>query len=262
MLAAGRWLWLLVFLVPLTLFAGRFCWFGPTDDVYHGLVDLHRFLPELIVAAAAVSISNVLFRIVRIRDRLKLLAAVATQPPRALLSAFETEAGRFATAVPQLAYVEAETPFCFTDFSVRHPKVFVSRAFIVDLSEVELRLVARHELVHLRHRHPTWNFFWHVTFAAMLLPGFEALEHELRNRREHSANVLASELEPLAYERLLLRRARERRSFCSDPGHERPRRSIVSIAGAPAAFVALFIALGISHADFMHELPYLVAHHC
>jgi len=42
---AWRWLWLLVFFVPLTLLAGRFCWFAPTDGAYHGLVALHEALP-------------------------------------------------------------------------------------------------------------------------------------------------------------------------------------------------------------------------
>ncbi len=59
MLRAGRWLWLLVFLFPLTLVAGRFCWFGPTDDAYHGLLMLHRVLPQIILAAAAISVATV-----------------------------------------------------------------------------------------------------------------------------------------------------------------------------------------------------------
>ncbi len=41
-LRVGRWLVPLVFLLPLKVVADRFCWFGPTDDAYHGLVALHR----------------------------------------------------------------------------------------------------------------------------------------------------------------------------------------------------------------------------
>ncbi len=61
----GRWLLPLIFLLPLKLVADRFCWFGPTDDAYHGLVALHRVLPELIIAAGAWSIFTVTFRVAK-----------------------------------------------------------------------------------------------------------------------------------------------------------------------------------------------------
>jgi Zn-dependent protease with chaperone function len=258
----GRWLLPLIFLLPLKLVADRFCWFGPTDDAYHGLVALHRVLPELIIAAGAWSIFTVTFRVAKIRDRLTLLATLSSDAPAPLLAAFGTEAQRLNVPVPRIVYVPTSLPLCFAGLGLRRSDVFLSRGFVQDLSAVELRLVAHHELVHLRDRHPAWNFVWHVIFAALVLPGFVGLERMLRRRRELAANVSAARVDPAVYEGLLLRRAQEHRSLCLD-GEKEPRRiSRFSAAMAPVAVVGLFVALGVSHADFMHDLPYLLAHHC
>ncbi len=258
----GRWLLPLIFLLPLKLVADRFCWFGPADDAYHALVALHRVLPELIIAAAALSVFTVTLRVAKIRDRLKLLASLSSAPPEPLLAAFTIEAHRLDVPVPAIVYVTTALPLCFAGLGLRRSDVFLSRGFVQGLSDVELRLVAHHELVHLRDRHPAWNFVWHVVFAALVLPGFTGLERMLRQRRELIANVSAARIAPVVYEQLLVRRARGRRSLCSDE-QQGPRR-IGRFSGvlAPVAVVGLFIALGLSHADFMHDLPYLLAHHC
>ncbi len=258
----GRWLLPLIFLLPLKLVSDRFCWFGPADDAYHGLVALHRVLPELIIAVAALSVFTVTFRVAKIRDRLRLLASLSSDTPEPLLAAFSIEAHRLNVPVPRIVHVTTALPVCFAGLGSRRPDVFLSRGFVQDLSEVELRLVAHHELVHVRDRHPAWNFVWHVIFAALVLPGFTGLERMLRQRRELVANISAARIDPPVYEQLLLRRARGRRSLCSD-GQQVPRR-IGRFSGvlAPVAVVGLFVALGVSHADFMHDLPYLLTHHC
>ncbi len=261
-LRVGRWLVPLIFLLPLKLVADRFCWFGPTDDAYHGLVALHRVLPELIIGAGALSIFTVASRVAKIRDRLKVLATLSSDPPSALLAAFGTEAQRLNVPEPRIVYVPTSLSLCFAGVGLRRSDVFLSRGFLQDLSDDEVRLVAHHELVHLRDWHPAWNFIWHVIFAALILPGFAGLERMLRQRRELVANISASRVEPVVYERLLLRRAQERRSLCFD-GQKEPRATgRFSAAMAPVAVVGLFVALGVSHADFMHDLPYLLAHHC
>jgi len=258
----GRWLLPLIFLLPLKLVSDRFCWFGPADDAYHGLVALHRVLPELIIAAGALSVFTVTLRVAKIRDRLKLLAALSSDPPETLLAAFGIEAHRLDVTVPRIVYVTTALPLCFAGLGLRRPDVFLSRGFVQGLSDVELRLVAHHELVHLRDRHPAWNFVWHVMFAALVLPGFGGLERILRQRRELVANISAARIDPTVYEQLLQRRARERRSLCSDGQKAPGRLSRFSAVVAPVAVAGLFVALGLSHADFMHDLPYLVTHHC
>ncbi len=158
-------------------------------------------------------------------------------------------------------YIDASVPICFTAFNVCRTRIFVSHGFVEDLSDVELRLVAHHELIHVRERHAAWNLFWHVAFAALVLPGFAGVERALRQRRELSANVATAQIDPLAYERLLARRARERRSLCYEGRVERVQPRIATV-GAPVAVVSFFIALLLSHADFMHDLPFLAKHHC
>jgi len=262
MLRAGRWLWLLVFFFPLTFVAGRFCWFGPTDDAYHSLVALHEVLPQLLLVAAVASMASVVYRLAQIRKQLGALAAVSTVPPLPLRNAFAIEAMRMGIAQPAIVYVDTAAQLCFTGFRLRRMEIFISSAFAADLSEMELRLVAHHEIVHLRDRHPAWNVFWHVLFSALLLPAFTGLERTLRHRRELLANVSAARIDSVAYGALLARRARDRQSLCFEGSPVRKRSSRRSSVLAPIAVFGLFVGLGIAHADFMHDLPYLVRHHC
>lgn len=258
-----RWLWLglLVLLFPLSLASDRFCSFALSDAAYHTFLDLHLFLPQALVLAAFLSIATVVFRIGVVRDRLRVLSTYASEAPAEVYDAFAREARRLGITLPSLAYVDSTAPICFTAFDFRAPRVFVSRGFVDGLDDTELRLLAHHELVHVRDRHATWNVFWHVAFAALVLPGFGGIERALRYRREVDANVSAARIDPLRYERLLARRARERRALCFEGTRERARPGIVATL-APLAVFAFFIALFISHADFMHDLPYLTSHHC
>ncbi len=258
-----RWLWLglLVFLFPISIASDRFCSFALTDSAYHAYLALHLFLPQVLIVAAVVSIATVVFRVNLVRERLGVLTTLASEPPQAVREAFGREAERLRIAVPHLVYVSAALPICFTGFDFRLPKIFVSRGFVDGLDDVELNLMAHHELVHVRDHDATWNVIWHVAFAALVLPGFNGIERAFRYRRELRANLVASQIDPLRYERLLARRARERRSLCFEGQAERTRSRVVD-AIAPVAVLSFFLALFVSHADFMHELPYLVTHHC
>ena len=256
------WLSLLIFLFPLSLVADRFCWFAPMDAMYHGILALHRVLPQLVLGAALLSMAAVVVQIGLVRNRLALLSALSSEPPPQLNDAFRYEAQRAAVRAPEIVYLEAATSICFTASGIRRAKIFVSRGFIDDLDSLEFSLVARHEMVHVRNRDAAWNLFWHILFSALLLPGFTSLERTLRLRREIRANVeVVGSGDSLVYERLLTRRARDRHVLCNDGRPERRPSGFMNVA-APAAVVVFFIALAISHADFMHDLPYLRSHHC
>lgn len=258
-----RWLWLGlgVFLFPLTLVAGRFCSFGAIDAAYHALVTLHEIEPQIVEGAVVVSVATVIIRLVRVRNRLGILQSLASATPQRLVDAFAVEATRLEIATPQVIYVTASVPLCFTAFDWQTTNVFVSRGFIEGLEPIDLGLVAHHELVHIRERHPLWNLAWHVAFSALIFPAFAGVERRLRLRRELRANAEAASREPERYADLLVRQAREGRSLCAEAiPQERAPRGIAAIG--PLAVVSLFVALVVSHADFMRHLPYLAAHHC
>lgn len=258
-----RWLWLglVVFLFPLTLVAGRFCSFGITDIVYHALLALHGIEPQILIGAVLISIVTVIVRLDRIRNRLGALRSIASTPPSSLTDAFAREAARLQIAEPQVIYVSASVPLCFTALDRRKASIFISRGFIDNLDAVDLRLVAHHELVHIRERDPFWNLIWHVAFSSLVFPGFDGVERRFRIERELRANASAAMLEPERYEELLVRQAREGRSLCAEAVSER-RSPTRIVAIAPLAIVSFFVALVVSHAGFMHDLPYLAAHHC
>lgn len=258
-----RWLWLglVVFLFPLSLVAGRFCSFGATDIAYHALLALHGIEPQIVIGAVFVSIVAVIVRLDRVRNRLGILRSLASAPPSSLTEAFAREAAQLEIAIPTIIYVTASVPLCFTALDRRTTSVFISRGFIEDLDAIDLRLVAHHELVHIRERDPFWNLIWHVAFSTLVFPGFDGVERRLRLRRELRANASAAMLEPERYEELLVRQAREGRSLCAEAVPQRRSPKLI-VAVAPLAIVSFFVALVVSHAGFMHDLPYLAAHHC
>ena len=258
-----RWLWLglVVFLFPLTLVAGRFCSFGAIDTTYHALLALHGIEPQIVAGAIFVSVVTVIIRLDRVRNRLGILRSLASATPQPLVDAFAVEAARLEIATPRIIYVTASVPLCFTAFDWRTTNVFVSRGFIEGLEPIDLGLVAHHELVHIRERHPLWNLAWHVAFSALVFPVFAGVERRLRLRRELRANAEAATRDPERYADLLVRQAREGRSLCAEAiPQERAPRGIAAVA--PLAVVSFFVALVVSHAGFMHDLPYLASHHC
>ncbi len=263
-LRVARWAWPLVFLVPLTLVAGRGCRFPGVDPAYHSMLWTHEHLPVLYVAAAGVAALAVTIRVVRARARAATLFSLATPLPPALADAFAVESARLLMPVPTLAYLDVAAPLCFALLGGRS-SVVVSRGFVEDLDSDELAMVARHELLHIKHRDPLRGFMWHLAFAALLLPAFSALERWLTSRRELRTNLEAADADADLdrYAQLLVSRARERRSLCIEAlGAPERNRGLLSALAAPAMVVIVLASLALSHAWFLEHLSYLSAHHC
>jgi len=262
MLRVARWTWPLVFLVPLTLVAGRGCRFPGVDAAYHSALWLHENLPALYLTAAVLSALAVTVRVGRVRARASTLFALATPLPPAVEAAFTVEAARLALQLPRLAYLDVAMPLCFALVG-RRPSIVVSRGFVAELDAAQMRMVARHELLHIKHRDPIRGFAWHLAFAAMLLPAFSALERWLASRRELRTNLEAAGGEPEGYAALLVSRAQERRSLCVETfGVQERSRGLVSALIPPAFVVLVLGAVALSHAWFLDHLAYLFTHHC
>jgi len=264
MLRVARWTWPLVFLVPLTLVAGRGCRVPGVDPAYHSVMWMHENLPVLYVAAAALAAVAVTVRIARARSRAVTLFALASPLPGALKEAFAAEGARLDVPAPELAYLDVSAPLCFALIG-RRPSIVVSRGFVEDLDADELAMVARHELLHIRHHDPLRGFAWHLAFAALLLPAFTGLERWLTSRRELRTNLEAADADadPDRYARLLVSRARERRSLCIEAvGPPERNRGLPSALAAPAMVLVVLASLALSHAWFLEHLSDLSARHC
>src|SRR5665213_3519318 len=127
-------------------------------------------------------------------------------------------------------------------------------------------LVVRHEFAHVRRGDAAAGVLWHLVFAALLIPGFEALERRFHARRERLANLTAAEGKEQSYLSLMSRIA-PGADLCVgarlglEAAARRPEdRWLVWVA--PVAVVCLAIALPLSHLEFRHDLPYLLSHHC
>ncbi len=264
MLRVARWAWPLIFLIPLTLVAGRGCRFPGVDAAYHSVLWMHENLPALYVVAAAMAAVAVAIRVARARARAATLFALATPLPPALEKAFAMESARLSVAVPALAYLDVAAPLCFALVG-RRSSVVVSRGFVEGLDAEELAMVARHELLHIKHRDPLQGFVWHLAFAALILPAFSALERWLTSRRELRTNLEAADVDPDPdrYARLLASQARERRSLCVEAiGAPARSRGLLSALAAPAMVLIVLASLALSHAWFLDHLSYLSARHC
>lgn len=242
--------------------AGRGCGFPGVDPAYHGVMWLHENLPQVYAGVGILAALAVAARVWHARQRAETLFALAAEQPDSLREAFEIEAKALGIVVPPIAYLDVAKPLCFA--LVGWPaSVVVSRGFIDDLGQSDLRLVARHELLHVKHRDPVRGFAWHLGFAALVLPAFAPLETWLSLRRELRTNLEAAGDSPEAYAELLRTKARGNRGLCAEAFAEaaRPRGFLRALA-APILVVALLIALTFSHAWFLEHLAYLTSHHC
>lgn len=262
MLRAVRWAWPLLFFLPLTLVANRGCEFPGVDFAYHTELWMHENLPALFLVAGLVAVVAVLVRVTRARAKAATLFSLSSPMPPLVLAAFEAEAAQLAISVPRVAYLDVTAPLCFAMFGL-HPAVVLSRGFIDGLEESDVRMVVRHELLHVKHRDPSRGFAWHIGFAALLLPAFSELERWLAGRRELRTNLEAAEENPGHYADLLRSRARSRDDLCVEAfGHvERPRSFTAAIA-QPIVVLLVLGALAYSHAWFMEHLAFLSSHHC
>jgi Zn-dependent protease with chaperone function len=258
----ARWAWPVIFLIPLTVVAGRGCRFPGVDFTYHLVIWLHEHLPALYVAAAGSAAGAVAVRVGRVRARAATLFALATPLPPAVESAFAREADRLALALPRLAYLNVAAPVCFALVGTR-PSVVVSRGFVEGMDADQLGMVARHELLHVKHGDPLRGFAWHLLFAALLMPAFSSLERWLSSRRELRTNLEAARADPERYAALLVARARERRGMCIEGFAAAERgRGLLPALTAPVTVIAILAALAFSHAWFLDHLAYLSTNHC
>jgi Zn-dependent protease with chaperone function len=252
----------LVFLVPLTLVAGRGCQVPGVDPAYHFVLWLHENLPVLFLITALLAALAVTLRVARVRARAATLFALQTTPPAPVTAAFRAQAAVIGIRVPRLVYLDVAVPLCFALVGLR-PVIVLSRGFIDDLDADQVGMVARHELLHVKHRDPVRGFAWHLAFAALLLPAFSALEQRLVSRRELRTNLETAADQPERYAALLVSRARERRGLCIEAfGTAGSRRGVFATFAPPAFVLAVLSALALSHAWFMEHLEFLSTHHC
>lgn len=254
---------LLIFFVPLGVFADRFCFVDFIDPTYHALLWLHVRLPLILVSLSLVSAAFAALRFTRIQGQLRALVALRSSPPAHVEDAFFSAAAYAGSHPLKLVYIAVPIPFCFTVFGGR---IVVSRGLLDLLEPVELALIARHESLHVKARDPLKALLWHLVFAALIVPGFEPLEEVLYQRREREVDRRVNRAAPATYDRLL---RRFRGAMCrATPGAS--FRSIHPIAAGTVARALLpvsvpamlLLLLAASHIAFIDNLAYLQLHHC
>jgi Zn-dependent protease with chaperone function len=257
---AARWLWPLAFLFPLRLVADRYCWFPLTDPMYHAILALHERLPLLLAVAIIASTIAVAARVAAARARIAAVLAFAVPTPGDIADVFADEADRLRLSAPRIAYLAVDQRLCFA-LAGRAPTIVLSRGFLAGLPPEDIRLIARHEILHIRFHDPLRRLAWHLAFAALLFPAFDELEQWLATHRERRVNEIVGKEEPERYASLLAHCACHAHTLCSDNSEPQPksaRRLII----APLIVGSLLLGLFASHAAFMRQLEYLTRHHC
>ena len=258
-----RALWPVLFLVPLSGWADRGCAYAGVDPLYHATVWMHERLGWFVIALAAISVLTVIVKILIATRRLVHLISLSELMPPRVERAFQIAAVELGTAVPRIAYLDVGEQIAAT---VVGPVILLSRGFAEQLGDDDLTLVARHELVHVSERHAGIGVFWHLAFASLLLPGFEPLERRLHAARERRANMTAAQGREDAYLSVLARVAHGA-SLCAGGGigleaaARRPADHLLMWV-SPLLIVLLAVTLPLSHVEFMHDLPFLLRHHC
>jgi Zn-dependent protease with chaperone function len=257
----ARWLWPIAFLFPLRLVANRYCWFPFIDPIYHAMLALHEHLPFLIVVAIVAAIVAGTAHVAAARARIAAVLAFAVPTPDDIAEIFADEAQRLRLKVPPIAYLAVNQRLCFA-LAGRQPTIVLSRGFLAGLSPEDIRLMARHELLHVRFHDPLRRLIWHLAFTAFLFPAFDELERWLTIRRERRVNLLAGEEEPERYARLLTHCTYQEHTLCSNTGESVQHKSALRLVTAPLIVGSLLLGLFASHAAFMQQLAYLTHHHC
>ena len=263
MVRFARAFWPVLFLVPLSWWADRGCDYAGVDPLYHTLVWVHERLGWFVAGLAAISVLTVVIKIARARHRLSQLLKLSEPLPSRIRGCFQSAAAEMNVVLPRVAYLDIGERVATTVFG---PVILLSRGFAERLNDADLRLVARHELVHASKHDAGAGVFWHVAFVALLLPGFGRLERRLHAARERRANMLAAAGREEAYVSILTRVARGA-ALCAggNIGLEAPARRPEDRWLAwvtPSLIVMLAVALPLSHIEFMHDLPFLLTHHC
>jgi len=267
-----RMLWPLVFFLPLGVFAGKFCWINIVDPAYHSMLWIHERLPLLLVTMAFISIVAATIRFNRLQTSLSILSSFDAPLPETVNQTFQSEAAKL-SAQADVQYMDVSRRFCFTTFN--GPTIILSRGFVESLSLEELTLVARHELLHVARKDPWRSLAWHLFFAGLILPGFDAIEQLLYLQRERQVDRKVSAADEKQYSELL-RRCSPRRdqaygSICTSgigPSvrareMDHTSREYIWERALPAMVATgLLVLVVVSHAFFTASLPYLQTHHC
>jgi Zn-dependent protease with chaperone function len=250
-------------LIPLPLFAKRFCWLDFVDATYHSLLWLHEHMMAVFLLYGVLLGGAAIVRVARVHGGFVSLEELCSEPPERAVAAFLRAAHRFAIDPVRLVYVDVSAVFCFT---IPGRRVVISKGFLETLDDDELELVASHEILHVRRHDATRALLWHIVFNALVVPGFDRLERELYSRRELRVDAVARLADPVRYD-LLLARFREA-GFCSSspvaafqnsPRSALPRALIAFSAVIPLVLLAL---LATSHIVVITDLAYLHSHHC
>lgn len=257
-----RAVWPIAFLIPLSWWADRGCAVAGVDPLYHTTVWIHERLGWFVLALAVLSAAVILWRVFLARGRLRRLLTLAESLPERVRIAFDRAAAELRVPLPRIAYLDVSEHVAAT---LSGPVILLSRGFAETLLDNELLLVARHEILHARRNDATTGVLWHLAFAALLLPGFEPLERRLHAMRERRANLDASHGREEAYLRLLKRMHGS--TVCAGgrigleaPAHRRSAEWLTWVS--PVVVISLAVALPLSHLHFVHDLPFLLRHHC
>lgn len=223
--------------------------------MYHAMVRLHEQLPQELAAASILAVLYSAGLAWHSRLKFAALLALAQEPPSDVRTAFAGESTDLAVAMPLLEFLPVDQPLCFAFDS---KTIVMSRGFFEGLDAQDIRLVARHELLHLKRQDPLQGILWHVIFAGLLFPAFDGIERKLSLRRERNVHLLAGQSDPERYS-ALLRCTHLRQAICVEPALARRSKLETS---APVIALILLLALMCSHMIFLSTLQYLLKHHC
>jgi Zn-dependent protease with chaperone function len=244
-----RLTWPALFLVPLGLFAGKYCWLDFVDPAYHSLLWLHQHMLTVVATLGALSIAAAVHRFARSQLGLRRLRRFAAEPP-------DRVARVFSAANLQWTYIQSDRSFCFTTFE--GPTVFISSKLALELSEEQLAMVVDHERLHIVRKDPLRALLWHLFFAALIVPGFQGIEEALHRARETRVDELVGSSLHLHSEYASLR------ASLAQHKEQMRRASIITPSAIVTACVSLFLlgVVGLSQVWFSVTMPYLMLHHC
>ena len=257
-----RFAWPLIFFIPLGDIAGRYCWLSGIDPVYHTLVFTHEYMPQILLTYALLSVVAVVISDARARVQLRQLAGFASPAPLRLSRALAHECAALGVPNPRCSFLDVDQSFCFT--AAGSTGVIISRGFLARLSDEELRLALRHEIVHLRRSHPEKALAWRLLTRLLLLPGFASIERWRHARREEIADRETAGDAVERYRRLLLRTAARTHTPLLSwrlSALRGVRPDVISVWPAVLAAM-LLVALVSSHFVFLDNARYLMTHHC
>jgi len=267
-LRVARRLWPLLFFFPLGLVADRGCAVAGVDPLYHALVFVHAWMPQLLGGVGLLSAALAYHDHRQVVAHFARLQSVASSVPPSLVTLLAEESAAIGVPDPRLVYVDAPQRFCMVAPTKRD--IFVSRGFVADLDADDARLLLRHELAHIDRRDARTALRWRLATRALLLPGLDRFRRDLHLRRELAADAVGGRLDRRRYRELLTRV-----SARSMPAEKRTPPMLAvrlrerdvedrSVSLFRPLVIAALVAGGlvVSHIVFTMNEPYLLTHHC